>query len=56
VPRWQAMFTLLIFLGAMAALGAVFLWAGWQFALGTLVGYAFLACMVRIKYGFWPEA
>jgi hypothetical protein len=28
--------------------------AGWQFALGGIVGMTLINCYVRWKHGFWP--
>lgn len=42
-------------IAAISVIGAIFVYAGWQFGIGFTCGFLFLATMVRIKYGFWPD-
>jgi hypothetical protein len=34
---------------------ALFDWAGWEFALGAVVGYAFFILTFRLHYGWFPD-
>lgn len=55
MKRLQALVTLLVFVGIMAALAWTLDAIGWKFGLGVMSGFILAQIGFRLQYGFWHQ-